>query len=144
VPPTIDWANNRNKSALELTSHFDPASVTGGLRKVASIANYNLVHRDSANSTPVNTPSSHPNTHLTPFAQHFGHLNSASHHSISTIPEDQDQGLMMSVRSTSGLVVTNAMNQSGARGGLMEAATSSNAAGTTASPPRSVRNSQTM
>jgi len=123
---------DRNKSALEL-SNIDPSSAAGGLRKVASIANYNLVHRDpSLGTSPPNT------THLSPIPHHFGtHQLNSSHHSISTIPEDQ--GLMMSVRPSSG-IAANALNSSGAcssgaRHGLMESASA--AINTTSSPPKS-------
>uniref|UniRef100_A0A915CTT3 Uncharacterized protein n=1 Tax=Ditylenchus dipsaci TaxID=166011 RepID=A0A915CTT3_9BILA len=102
---------DRNRSAVQL-SNFDPESTT-----------------DSNN--PGNQPNS--NTHW-PLSHHFSHLNtgqhSSSHHNISTIPEDQ--GLMMSVRPTSGLAA-NALNSTG----LMDTASSAMAGNSASSPPRS-------
>jgi len=76
---------DRNKSALELSA-IDSSQQGGDLRKVASVANYNLFRRESApadNFSFVNKLQLHPP----------GIGSSASHHHISTIPEDE--GIMM-------------------------------------------------
>jgi hypothetical protein len=144
---------DRNKSAAELTSvpHHNEPGGAGGLRKVASIANYNLVQREQqshSSSSAASTPHSSSN-HLSLLVHHhFGSYltpNAQQHHnSFNPIPEDpQDTGLMMSVRP-SGSLAANALTSSstGARQGLMESASASmtssaSAAGAGASPPKS-------
>ncbi|KAI1732179.1 hypothetical protein Ddc_01034 [Ditylenchus destructor] len=125
---------DRNKSALELSSadsSFAPTSAAG-LRKSSSVANYNLIPRDTKDS---HVPILPEKTHLTPFVSHlFGHGHSSSHsnihHNISTIPEDE--GLMMSVRPTAATGISAASTLTSTAGGLMGTDSVS-----TASPPRS-------
>lgn len=76
---------DRNKSALELSSADSsfPPTAAAGLRKSSSVANYNLIPRDTKDTHAPILPEK---THLTPFVSHlFGHGHSSSHNSHHNI-----------------------------------------------------------
>ena len=113
---------------------------------MASIANYDLVHRDQEHSSDHSSSSLSVPRFAIPQARSHHYISppNTQHHPIDTIHEDpSDQGLMMTVRSFAGGLSSGASSGSSSLGasasqGLHNAGDSNTTQLGATSPPKSV------